>query len=422
MLYWIPLLLVIEAFYSGSEIALLSTDRVRLKQRAKSGDAGATRALRLLQHPERIFSTTLLMTSLCVVTISILVTLWLIRRTGGHSELLAVAITSPLVVLLGELLPKTVFQRNADRLAVRLAAPIEWTFLAFYPVTRILGGYTSRITRVIDPLEELLTGKARTTREELRALLASGKADSEIRSSDRRLIRKILDFRGTEAQHALIPLVKVDAAEENTTIREALESFQRHRHSRMPVYAERIDNIVGILEVSDLFSAPNLDASVRSVLRPAHYAPESQELEHLIREMRAKKAEMCVVVDEYGGAVGILTMEDIFEEIVGEIRDEFDHEAGGYQELGDGRWWIPARQPIAQLNEQLGVQIPEGDYETIGGFLLQQFGRIPESGDELYYDTPAGSFRFTIRRANVRAIQAVLVEQLSRPGGQPTKS
>jgi CBS domain containing-hemolysin-like protein len=414
MLAWIPLLLTIEAFYSGSEIALLSADRLKLKQLAKDGDKAASRALKLVQAPERIFATTLLMTSLSVVTISILVALWVIQRSGGHNELLAVVITSPLVVIFGEILPKTIFQRNADRLAMKVARIIELTFLAFYPVTQLLGSYTSRLSRAIDPFEEVLTGKRRTTREELRALLATEKSGSEIRSSERRLIRRILDFRGTEAQHALIPLVKVDATEETASIREALESFQRHRHSRMPVYSERVDNIVGILEVTDLFSAPDLQASVRSVMRPAHYAPESQELEDLIREMRSKKAEMCIVVDEYGGAVGILTMEDIFEEIVGEIQDEFDHEASGFQQLGDGRWWAPARQAISQMNEDLGVEIPEGDYETLGGFLLQQFGRIPETGDELYYDTPAGSFRFTIRKANLRAIQAVLIERLSR--------
>ena len=383
MLYWIPLLLMIEAFYSGSEIALLSADRLKLKQSAKEGSKAATRTLRLLQTPERIFSSTLLMVNISVVTTSILVALWIIQTRGNHSELLAVAITSPLIVIFGEFIPKTLFQKNADRVAPLVAPVVEWTFILFYPVTQLLGSYTSRLSRAIDPLEELLTGTKRTTREELRSLLTSSQADSEISRSERRLIRRILDFRGTEAQHALIPLVKVDAAEDTTTVREALESFQRHRHSRMPVYSERVDNIVGILEVSDLFSAPNLDAPVRSLLRPAHYSPESQELEDLIREMRSKKSEMCVVVDEYGGAVGILTMEDIFEEIVGEIQDEYDHEGGGTQKLGDGRWWVAARQPITQVNEDLQIGIPEGDYETLGGFLLQQFGRIPETGDEL---------------------------------------
>ncbi|MBU6374409.1 MAG: hemolysin family protein [Bdellovibrionales bacterium] len=414
MLYWIPLLLAIEAFYSGSEIALLSADRLKLKKRAKFGDKAASRTLRLLQKPERIFASTLLMVSISVVMISILIALWIIETKGSHSDIIAIAITSPLIVVFGELIPKTLFQKNADRLATIVAAPVEWTFFIFYPLTQILGGYTSRLSRAIDPLEELLTGTKRTTREELRSLLASGKAESSIPRSERRIIRRILDFRGTEAQHALIPLVKVDATEDSTTVKEALESFQRHRHSRMPVYSERIDNIIGILDVSDLFSAQSLEVSVRSFLRPAHYAPESQELEDLIREMRAKKSEMCIVVDEYGGAVGILTIEDIFEEIVGEIQDEFDHELSGSQKLGDNRWWVPARQPVSQVNEELQINLPEGNYETLGGFLLQQFGRIPEAGDELYYEVPTGSLRFTVRKSNQRAILAVLVERLSR--------
>jgi CBS domain containing-hemolysin-like protein len=414
MTWWIVLLLAIEAFYSGSEIALLSADRMLLKTLAQNGSSGADRALKLLQAPERIFSSTLLMTSLSVVTISILIALKVIQWKGPDSDLIAVAITSPLIVIFGEILPKTLFQKHANTIAPRVSAFVEWTFHLFYPITRLLSSYTSRLSRAIDPLEELLTGKRRTTRDELRALISTGKSESEIPSNERRLIRRILDFRGTEAQHALIPLV-------NSTLREALESFQRHRHSRMPVYSDRIDNIIGIIEVSDLFSAPNLDASVKSVLRPAFYAPESQELEDLIRDMRSKKAELCVVVDEYGGSVGILTMEDIFEEIVGEIQDEFDHEISGHQHLGEGRWWIPARQPISQLNDELGLGIPEGDYETLGGFLLQQFARIPETGDELYYDTPSGSFRFTIRKANLRAILAVVVDRISASSNPASK-
>jgi len=216
----------------------------------------------------------------------------------------------------------------------------------------------------------------------------------------------------------LIPLVKVDAIELESTVFDALESFQTHRHSRMPVYSERVDNIVGILDVGDLFSAVDTDSPVRNFMRQPHYAPETQELEDLIREMRSKRSEMCVVVDEYGGAVGVLTVEDIVEEIVGEIRDEFDPEASSYREISEGRWWIPGKQEIIQLNEALQLDLPEGPYETIGGFLLQQFGRIPEPDDEIHYNTPQGHFRFVIQRASSRAIQAVILERLSSPSNE----
>ena len=412
---WVFLLICIEALFSGAEIALLSADRLELQGKAKDGSRLAARDLKLVQAPERIFSTTLLITSLCIVTSSVLVALWVLERWGEHSDAIAVAITSPLIVILGEILPKTLFQLHAGRMAPIVAPIIDWTYYLFYPLTSLLGGYTSRLSRAIDPLEELVVGKRRSTREELRALVASTRRDSEITTSEKRLIRRILDFKGTEAQHALIPLVKVDAIEAEATVREALDQFQRHRHSRMPVYQERIDNIVGILDVADLFSATDLEAQVRSFIRQPHYAPESQELEELIREMRIKRSEMCIVVDEYGGAVGVLTVEDIVEEIVGEIRDEYDHETGGYREISEGRWWIPAKQEIVQLNEQLHLEIPEGPYETIGGFLLQQFGRIPEPDDEIHYDTPQGRFRFVVRSANARAIQAVILERLSNP-------
>lgn len=385
MIYWIPILILIEAFFSGSEIALMSADRIKLQSRSNQGDMGARKALQLLQTPEKIFAATLLMTCASVTSISILVTLITIDWYGSHSDFISIAIASPLIVFFGEIFPKTIFQKNADKIAPKVAGMIDRTFILFYPITNLLRGYTSRLSRAIDPLEELLTGKKRTTRDELRMLLSSGRSESEIPRSERRLIRRILDFRGTEAQHALIPLVKVDAIEETSTIREALESFQRHRHSRMPIYSERIDNIVGILEVSDLISTSDLNLQVRTLQRAAHYSPETQELEELIREMRVKKSEMSVVVDEYGGAVGILTMEDIFEEIVGDIQDEFDHESTGYQKISDGVWWASARQPLAQLNDEIHLQIPEGDYETVGGFLLQQFGRIPETGDELFF-------------------------------------
>jgi putative hemolysin len=411
------LLVLIQGLFAGSEIALLSADRLQLQSRAKSGSRLAARALALVKEPERIFSTTLLLTSLCVVTSSVLIALWVIDTYGAQSDLLAIAITSPVIVLFGEVLPKTLFQLNANRAAPWVAPLVQGGFYVFFPITSVLGRYTSRLSRAIDPLEELIVGKKRSTREELRALVSSSRSDSEITTSEKRLIRRILDFKGTEAQHALIPLVKVDAIELEATVFDALESFQQHRHSRMPVYSERVDNIVGILDVGDLFSAADTDAPVKTYMRQPHYAPETQELEELIRDMRSKKVEMSVVVDEYGGAVGVLTVEDIVEEIVGEIRDEFDPEASSYREISEGRWWIPGKQEILPLNEALHLEIPEGPYETIGGFLLQQFGRIPEPEDEVHYSTPQGKFRFIVQRATPRAIQAVILERLSQPSG-----
>lgn len=412
----IPPLLIIEGFFAGSEIALLSADRLILKKRSKQGSKSAKLALELANHPERIFSTTLLMTAGSVVCISVLISLYFLQKSP-HGEIYTVLLTSPLVVIFGELIPKTIFQRRANQLAPWVAFPLKWAYFCFFPITRVLSMYTHKLSKIAAPIEELITGKRQNTREELQSLLSYSKKETEIKPSEKRMIKRIFDFKDSEAKHALIPLVRVEAIEESCTIREALERFEEHRHSRMPVYSDRIDNIVGVLETSDLMSASDLNQPIRHYVSSAHYVAETQALDDLLREMREEDIEMVVVVDEHGGAVGILTFEDIVEEIVGEIRDEYDTDTALFKELSTGSWLIHARMEVHSINEILKLDIPEGDYETLSGFLLQQFGRIPEPKDELFFNTTAGELRFTIRKATERHIETVLVELLTPADG-----
>jgi len=411
----VPLLLL-EGFYSGSEIALLSADKLELKERLKNEERGSHLAFELASHPERVFSTTLLMTSLCVVGCSALISLYILDSSQefirNHAELIAILVTSPLVVLLGELLPKTIYQRHAAAIAPWVAYPIHWTYWCFFPITRLLSYYTTRLSRIVGPIEELLSGRRKSTREEIRSLLSYTQAETEIKNSEKRMIKRIFDFRYSEAKHALIPLVQVEAIEEIATIGDALERFERHRHSRMPVFSKRIDNIIGVLESADLLASNDLKQSVKHYITPAHYAAESQFLEDLLLDMRKEDNEMVVVVDEHGGAVGILTFEDIVEEIVGEISDEYDYEAKPYKQLSETSWSIQAKMEIQQIHEVLKIELPEGNYETLSGFLLQQFGRIPEYKDELFFDTPSGSYRFVIQKATERHIETVLIQKI----------
>ena len=410
----VPPLLLLQGFFSGSEIALLSADRIKLRQQQKLGLSGSRTALDLATHPERVLSTTLLMTSLCVISISALVTLYLLSHTVWKSGVVAVAITSPLVVILGELIPKIIYQRNADTLARRVAPLIHGAYWAFYPITRVLSSYTHKLSRMVGPIEELLIGKKRTTREELRSLLSYGKRESDIKASEKRMIKRIFDFKDTEAKHALIPLVRVEVIPESATIQEALERYEQHRHSRMPVYSGRVDNIVGVLEAADLLSATDLRQPIRHYITSAHYVAETQALDDLLLQMHREDNEVVVVVDEHGGAVGILTFEDIVEEIVGEIHDEYDSETLPYKELTETSWLVQARMGIGEINEQLKLELPEGEYETLSGFLLQQFGRIPEHHDELFFNTRSGALKFTIRKATERHIETVLVEKIEK--------
>ncbi len=405
-------LTIIEGFFAGSEIALLSADKLTLIQQSKQGNTRASLALKLATHPEQVFSTTLLITSICVISNSALIALFFLEQSLKHAEWIAVLVTSPLVVLLGELIPKTIYQRNANFLAPWVAYPIHWTYWLFYPITRILSSYTNRLSLIIGPIEELLAGRRKTTREEIRALLSYTRNETEIKTNEKRMIKRIFDFRYSEAQHALIPLVRVDAIDESVSVKEALESFERHRHSRMPAYLERIDNIVGVIEAVDILFATDLEEPISHYITPAQYVPETQPLADLMLDMRRENHEMAVVVDEHGGAVGILTFEDIAEEIVGEISDEYDYESLPFKAVSETSWVVKASMEIQQINEILKLELPEGNYETLSGFLLQQFGRIPDIGDELFFDTPAGAFKFTIQKATERHIETVLIQKM----------
>lgn len=421
LLLILPPLLMLEGLFSGSEIALLSADKNQLKSKAAKGSNAAELALSLAKNPERVLTSTLVMTALCVIAISGIITIYTKESGFKNPDLAAVAISSPLVVFFGELIPKAIYRRYATILAPFVAYPVSLAYLLLYPITRVLSSYTYYLSKLLRPLEELLTGKPPTARDELLSLLSYGKRESEITASERAMIKRIIDFKGTQAKHILVPLIRVEAIEERATVKDAIERFKIHRHSRIPVYSGRIDNIIGVLSIAELFLSQDSTQPIRNFISPARYVAETHLIDDLLPEMQKQKTEIVVVVDEYGGAIGILTFEDIVEEIVGEINDEHDDQLEEYRELGIDRWLLQARMEIAVINEKLKLELPEGDYETVGGFLLSQFSKLPEVGDELYFDTPAGSFKFSIRKANERQIQAITLEKIQIPTSHSPK-
>ena len=398
--------LLIEGFFSGSEMALISVDRLALHKQAEQGHRGARTALRLLAKPEQFLATTLVGTNICMAFQAIATTLYVYKYLGHEYDLYSILILTPTILIFGEILPKTIFQRYAETLAPRVAPVLEIARLIFAPITWTLGRYTDWLTKKLHPLEELVTGKHQPShREELRYLLTYGQKETTLKTSERRMIKRILDFAKAEAKNALIPLVNVDMIEDTLAVTEAIELFIKHGHSRVPIYHERVDNVVGVLNLFDLFSEQDGTKPITQVMKSAFYVPVSQQLDDLLFTMQKRGVQMAIVVDEYGGAVGIVTLEDVLEEIVGDIKDEYDTDTALYREAQKDEWIIQGQMEIAAINEQLKLALPRGDYETLAGFLLQQFNRIPEEGDELYY----GDLKFTVRKASNRVIQAVQV-------------
>jgi putative hemolysin len=399
-LIFIPLLLM-EAFFSGSEIALISASRRRLRHWAEQGDGGAAKALKLLERPERLVATTLLGSNLSEISNSILVTAFLVETLGSRGEILAMLLLPPTILILAEITPKSIGRQHPDRLARRLG-PILWVISwVFYPLTFIFAGLSRGVL--------WLTGARRSSqlpfisREDLRLVVTESGPEVDLEREERLFIHRILQFSLRTVKEVMVPLIRVTAIPDTLTMGQALEEIHNSHFSRLPVYHHRIDNLVGIVHDFDLLGEDNLDRSVRSIMRSVTYVPELKKIDRLLTEMQRQGNHMAIVVDEYGGAVGIVTIEDLLEEIVGEIADEFDQEVAPFKKLAEGHYLVSARTEIKVLNEVLHLRLPDGDYETLAGFLIFQMGDLPRAGEQLQYR----NLKFTIRQAEARAVKEV---------------
>ncbi len=409
ILFILIALLTFESFFSGSELALLTADRTKLKKQAKAGSHGSTLALKLIEKPEKVLSTTLLMTSSCIMGITVLCTIQCRRWFGEDSEFAAVAMASTLVISLGELLPKLLFQRYANAWAPWIAGPVFYLQSPLAPFISIVSLYTRQIEKIMRPIDRAWMGK-KTGREELQTLISHDSTTEEIGLDEKKIIRRILKFREVSAKDGALPLTQVDAIDQDTTVREAILEFDRSRHTRMPVYEGRIDNIVGVIDISAVFATEQGDASISSLMRMAHFVAETQKLEAVLLEMNTSGSKMSIVVNEYGGAVGILTREDIVEQIVGDLNDEDDLTKTAIRPDGPDKYTVRAHVPIADLNQELKLGIPEGDYDTLAGFLLHDMKHIPKVGERHTISTERGLILFRVLHASRKKLESVQIE------------
>ncbi len=394
------------AFFTISETALISSDRIHLGKLKRKGSRKAATALRHLENLDRLLMTTQFGANFAIAAAATLATL-AVNRAAPKYELLIFTIFTPLILIFSDSLPKVIGRHRADAISLQAAIPLQFVTSALYPVLTLFSTYTKKLSQALGVESHDTLSRRRKTREELHALLSdSDHGSSEIRLGHRRIIRKILEFNQYSVKKVMIPLVNVDAIEKGQTVREAVELFESLRHSRLPVYSERVDNIVGILHFQDVFACRDPEEEIEKFMTPALYVPEVQQLESLTKEMRAQNTSMAIVVDEYGGAVGLVTKEDVLEEIVGDISDEFDEHSLTMLEISDNTYLVHVNIEITELNERLGIHLPKGEYETLSGFLLQQFNRIPSVNDELFY----GNLKFKVHRATERSIETVIIQ------------
>jgi CBS domain containing-hemolysin-like protein len=398
----IVLLLLLEGFLSGSEIAMVAADRKKLSRFAHAGSRWDRLTFRILKEPSWFLSTTLVGSNLAEVANAALVTSILMGFYGSRGDLYAFLILTPLILIFGEILPKTLFQQKADPW-VRKIVPAIWVVsLLLYPFVWLMSKATQAVSRLLKQEGEV---RPLVTREELQLLLREEGGRSDINPLEQDMIRRIFRFSTTRIKEAMIPLVDVVVLEETCTVEEAIALVRQENYSRYPVYRDRVDNVVGILYSLDLLDAEGEGRTIRPFVRPISFFPETKPVDELLLEMQRNQEAMAAVVDEYGGTVGIVTVEDILEEVVGEIEDEYDVNQPFYRRTGPKKFWINARMEIDHLNEILKLGLPRGDYETLGGFVLERLGRVPLTGEVFRHK----KMLFEILKSNEKSVLEVAV-------------
>jgi putative hemolysin len=417
---WLASLVIIaclgaEAFFSGAEVALYSANKVKIRQSAEQGSRAAKLILQMLDKPEQMLGSTLVMHNLVVVTGASLATAVLVNWLGQRGEWAAFVIMTTLVLTVGEIFPKTIFQHHADRLAGVVIMPLRAVFYLCYPVAYLITWLIGQGLRFFGLQSE--KRNPFVTKEELELLVRVTDRSSALGVHERRMIRRIFGFSDTRVREAMIPLVEVVALEDRAGVDELVQAIREHGFSRIPIFQDNIHNIVGWVNALDVLSMPPGERSFRQLIRPAYYVPETRRIGDLLKDVQQKGIPLAVVVDEYGGSVGIVTIEDMIEEIVGEIEDEYDARERLYEVLPEGSFRIDARMEIDAINEILGLHLPTGDYATLAGFILEQLERIPQRGELLMHD----GLILEIEAATNRTVERVHVVPRPSPSMEKEK-
>jgi CBS domain containing-hemolysin-like protein len=412
--------LLLKGFFSGSEIALVNSDKIKLRHREKQGDRGAGLALKLFQHPDVILSTTLVGTNLSTVVLTTIGTLLMIGYFGESGEIYAFLILTPILLVLGEIVPKSVYQQRSDTLTPVIIYPLRWASVLFYPVVFVF----SRIARLAARL--VGAGKIEQpffiTREQLRTVLEMAEHGADVGAMGHRRIRRVIRFAETTVAETMIPIAEATTVDRTATTLQAIDLIRKHGYNRLPVYENNTSNVIGIVTLTtwDLMNKDLADQDLASLIKPALYVSPLQTIDNLMPMLHRRSDHMAVVVDEFGTAIGIITLEDIVEEVVGEIDVGYDFEEylpkrkKVYEKLTDETYLMDSRLPISEANEILRTALPTTEFHTVGGLVLARLRRIPREGEFIVED----GYRFTVEEANERTIVKLRVEA-ETAAGQP---
>lgn len=418
----ILLLILINGFFVGAEIAFVSVRRTRLDELAEAGDRRAKRALRLIRDPGRFLAviqvaiTFLGALASAVAAVSIVAVVaeplrgvpFLAPQADTIALLLVTLLVSIVSIVLGELIPKGLALANPDRIAMAVSAPIALFAKIVSPLVAVLVLLTKVISKPfgIDP-----TRTPELSAAEIRLIVEQGSQQGVLEAEEEQMISAVMSLSDSKLHEVMVPRIDIVAIDQEATFDDAVELVLTEGHSRTPLFKESVDHIVGILYAKDLLriiAAGGPRPRLRDIMRPALFVPESQSVDDLLHELQRRRVHMAIVLDEYGGTAGLVTIEDLLEEIVGEIQDEFDEEEPMKVLVRDGEAILDGRADIDQLGELVTPPVEledDEEYDTVGGFVYHRIGRVPVVGDMV----TVGPFSITVKKVAGRRVGKVLV-------------
>ena len=404
-------LLLISAFFSGAEAALLSVQRVRIRHLADSGSVRAARVARMVEHPERLLPPILLGNNLANTAAATIGTVIAISLLNSERQAVMVAtITATAFILVfGETIPKTLGSRHAERVSLAVALPLQWIGWLMFPAVLVLQQISGAVTRMLRAPNSL---GAVVTEEEIKTMVTVGREAGTVERGEEEMIRRVFEFGERRVREVMTPRPEIVWVEQGTTFREFLAIYNEHYHTRFPVFDTEMDNVVGFLSVKDVLRSQvhgelSLDDSVTTIMRTPYFVPETKLVAELFEEMRALGHQVAMSADEFGGVAGLVTLNQLIEEVVGPVGQEGEAPEEEVVALSENIFELDAGIQVQEANERLDLDLPEGEYETVAGFILEHLGRVPQKQDQFTY----GRLHFRILEMRGVKIERVLVNR-----------
>ncbi len=390
-------LLALSAFFSSSESAFLSVQRTRIAHLVSEGVPGARRVANMIGEPERLLATILLGNNIVNAATTAVITAAVVAFVGGASEpagvtpagvVIATAISTIALVLFGEIIPKTIAVRNSEKVAFLYSRPLTWTEYLLLPLVLILQWATRGLNALLGGgIEE----RRSITEDEFRSLIDIGEAEGEFEPAEAEMLENVFQFGDRQVKEVMTPRTEMITVQQGSTLREFLDIYSQTQHTRFPVYRNSPDNVIGIISSKDVLrrmAQTNLSYhdSVTEAIRDTYFVPETKRISELFDELRTTGNQIALVIDEFGGVSGLVTLKRLLEVVVGPVGEEGESPEEGFRAIDENTFHVEGGMIIQEANQEMGIELPHGEYETIAGFALDVLGHIPTRGEQFEYE------------------------------------